>query len=361
MPISKHGKLMEMLLPPWHWRCCILAKNQTKTLSEKGCRSLKLAAFANFRRSTGPAHALRAPWLTMKKWSAARAPTGRIAYVNGRYLPHAQAGVHIEDRALQLGDGIYEVCNVIGGAMLDEEPHLDRMERSLRELGMATPMGRAALKLVMREMIARNRIADGFLYIQVTRGAVKRDHIPPVDGPRPTLIMTMRAQDMAGLAKRMEQGIAVSTQPDIRWGRRDIKTVQLLPNLLAKQAARKAGAFEAWLVDDDGFITEGSSTNAWIVDRDGTVITRDLSNAILPGVTRRIILEALAQAQMTVKERKFTVGEALAAKEAFLSSATGAAVPVVAIDGQTIGNGQPGALTRRIRDLYFTMAGQKNA
>jgi len=297
----------------------------------------------------------------LKKWSASRAPAGRIAYVNGRYLPFARAGVHVEDRALQLGDGIYEVCNVIGGVMLDEEPHLDRMERSLRELGMTMPMGRAALKLVMREMIARNRIADGFLYMQVTRGAVKRDHIPPADGPRPTLIITMRAQDMAALAKRMEKGITVSTQPDIRWGRCDIKTVQLLPNLLAKQAARMTGAFEAWLVDEDGFVTEGSSTNAWIVDKDGTVITRDLSNAILPGVTRRIILEALAEAQIKVVERKFTVAEAKAAKEAFLSSATGAAVPVVAIDGQTLGNGAPGALTRRIRELYFTKAGIKNA
>ncbi|HEX4273336.1 MAG TPA: D-amino-acid transaminase [Rhizomicrobium sp.] len=297
----------------------------------------------------------------MKKWSATRAPAGRIAYVNGRYLPHGQACVHIEDRALQLGDGIYEVCNVIGGTMLDEEPHLDRMERSLRELGMTMPISRAALKLVMREMIARNRLADGFLYMQVTRGAVRRDHIPPADGPRPTLIMTMRAQDMAALAQRMEKGITVSTQPDIRWGRRDIKTVQLLPNLLAKQAARKTGAFEAWLVDDDGYVTEGSSTNAWIVDQDGTVITRDLSNAILPGVTRRVILEAMAEAQMTVVERKFTVAEARAAREAFLSSATGAAVPVVAIDGQTLGNGLPGALTRRIQELYFSKAGPKNA
>jgi D-alanine transaminase len=297
----------------------------------------------------------------LKKWSASRAPAGRIAYVNGRYLPFARAGVHVEDRALQLGDGIYEVCNVIGAVMLDEEPHLDRMERSLRELGMAMPMGRPALKLVMREMIARNRIADGFLYMQVTRGAVKRDHIPPADGPRPTLIMTMRAQDMAALANRMEKGIAVSTQPDIRWGRCDIKTVQLLPNLLAKQAARKTGAFEAWLVDHDGYVTEGSSTNAWIVDKDGTVITRDLSNAILPGVTRRIVLEALAEAQIKVVERKFTVAEAKSAREAFLTSATGAAVPVVAIDGQTLGNGAPGALTRRIRELYFTKAGLKNA
>ena len=297
----------------------------------------------------------------MKKWSASRAPAGRVAYVNGRYLPHAQAGVHIEDRALQLGDGIYEVTNVIAGQPTDEDAHLDRMERSLRELGMPMPMGRAALKLVMREMIARNRIPNGFLYLQVTRGAVKRDHVPPPDGPRPSLMLTMRSQDMGALAQRLEKGIAISTQPDIRWGRRDIKTVQLLPNLLAKQAARQTGAFEAWLVDADGYVTEGASTNAWIVDAAGTVITRDLSHAILPGVTRRIMLDAMAEAQVKVVERKFTVAEALAAKEAFISSATGAAVPVVAIDGKSIGTGAPGTLTRRIRDLYAARSGLKNA
>jgi D-alanine transaminase len=297
----------------------------------------------------------------LKKWSESRAPAGRVAYVNGRYLPFAQAGVHVEDRALQLGDGIYEVAGVKNGAPTDEDGHLDRMERSLRELGMPMPMSRAALKIVMREMIARNKIPEGYLYIQTTRGAVKRDHVPPADGPRPTLIMTMRAIDTAGLAQRLEQGIGVSSQPDIRWGRCDIKTVQLLPNLLAKQAARKAGAFEAWLVDKDGFVTEGASTNAWIVAQDGTVITRDLSTAILPGVTRKIMLEAIAEAQIKVVERKFTVAEAKAAKEAFLSSATGAGVPVVAIDGEPIGDGKPGPLTRRIRELYAAKSGDKKA
>jgi len=295
----------------------------------------------------------------MKKWNASRAPAGRVAYVNGRYLPFALAGVHIEDRALQLGDGIYEVFNIRDGEPLDEEGHLDRLERSLRELGMPMPIGRAALKLVTREMIARNRMPTGFIYLQVTRGAVKRDHVPPVDGPRPTLIITMRAQDSAGLKQRLEKGIAVSTQPDIRWGRCDIKTVQLLPNLMAKQAAKKAGAFEAWLVDKDGYITEGASTTAWIVDSSGTLITRDLSNAILPGVTRKVMLEAAAEAQIKVQERKFTVAEAQAAKEAFLSSATGAAVPVVTIDGKSVGDGQPGPLTQRIRSLYSGRQGQK--
>ena len=287
----------------------------------------------------------------MAKWPT-RAPSGRIAYVNGRYLPHGAASVHVEDRALQLGDGIYEVTSVVAGTAINQDYHLDRMERSLRELGMPMPMSRAALRIVMHEMIARNRIANDQLYIQVTRGAVRREHVPPKNPPRPTLIMTMRAQDMTALARRMEQGIAVSTQPDIRWGRRDIKTVQLLPNLMAKQAAEAAGAFEAWLVDDDGYVTEGASTNVWIVDADGTVITRDLSNAILPGVTRRTMLEVLAEAQIKVVERKFTVTEAQAAREAFLTSATGAAVPVVTIDGERLGDGTPGPVTRRLQGLY---------
>jgi D-alanine transaminase len=293
-----------------------------------------------------------------EKWGPA--PAGRIAYVNGRYLPHGQAGVHIEDRGLQLGDSIYEVTNVLDAVPIDEEAHLDRMERSLGELGIAMPMGRAALKLVMREMIARNRIRNGLLYLQVTRGAARRDHVPPQKLPRPTLIMTMRTQDMTALAARMEKGIPVATMPDQRWARCDIKTVQLLPNLMAKQAAKAKGGYEAWLVDRDGFVTEGASTNAWIVDGQGDVVTRDLSNAILPGVTRRIILEAAAEAGLKVVQRKFTVAEALGAREAFISSATGAAVPVVKIDGQAVGDGVPGPLSRRIHKLYARKAGIKS-
>lgn len=293
----------------------------------------------------------------MKKWTESRPPAGRIAYVNGRYLPHGQASVHIEDRGLQLGDSIYEVTNVLAGRAIDQEGHLDRLERSLKEIGMAMPMGRAALKIVMAEMIARNKIQNGILYFQVTRGAARRDHVPPGGGLRPSLIMTMRTQDMAALQARMEKGVAVVTEPDQRWARRDIKTVQLLPNLLAKQAARAKGAFEAWLVDEAGFITEGTATNAWIVDAGGDVVTRDLSRAILPGVTRRIILEAIQEAGLKVVERKFTAADAKQAREAFLSSATGAAVPVVAIDGSAIGDGAPGALTRRIRELYARKAG----
>ncbi len=295
----------------------------------------------------------------MQKWHESPEPAGRIAYVNGRYLRHGQAGVHIEDRGLQLGDSIYEVTNVLDGVPVDEDPHLDRLERSLAQIGMDMPMGRPAMKLVMREMIARNMIRDGLLYLQVTRGAAKRDHIPPASGQRPTLIMTMRAQDLAALAVRLEKGVAVASMPDQRWARCDIKTVQLLPNLLAKQAAKKKGAFEAWLVDDDGFVTEGASTNAWIVGQDGVVVTRDLSNAILPGVTRRLILEAARDEGLKVAERKFTVADAQAAREAFLSSATGAAIPVVCVDGVQIGDGVPGPLTRQIRELYARKSGIK--
>ena len=293
----------------------------------------------------------------MKKWTASRQPAGRIAYVNGRYLPHGAAGVHIEDRALQLGDGIYEVAAISGGKMIDLEEHLDRMERSLREIGMDMPMARAALKLVMHEMMTRNRVRDGLLYMQVSRGAVRRDHPIPDIAPRPTLIMTVRAQDPAVVKKKLTDGIGVITRPDQRWARRDIKTVQLLPNLLAKTEARKANAYEAWLVDDDGFVTEGASTTAWIVDEDGHVVTRQLSHDILPGVTRRVIIEAAADGQLAIVQRKFTVEEALKAREAFLSSASGAAVPVVKIDGKAIGDGAPGPLTRRIQALYAQKAG----
>lgn len=288
-----------------------------------------------------------------KGWG--RSPAGRIAYVDGRYVPHGAAGVHIEDRALQLGDGIYEVCGIDAGRLMDEEEHLDRLERSLKEIEMAMPMPRRALKLVMRELVRRNRVRDGLLYLQVTRGATRRDHSIPKNPPRSTLIITARALDPDYFGKNRRDGVKVVTRPDERWARRDIKTVQLLPNLLAKTAARREGAYEAWLVDEVGQVTEGSSTTAWIVDAGGRLKTRDLSNAILPGVTRRVILEAARDAQLPVEQRNFTVSEALAAKEAFISSATGV-IPVVSIDGTAIGGGTPGPLTRRVQELYARLS-----
>jgi len=260
--------------------------------------------------------------------------------------------VHIEDRGLQFGDSVYEVCRLVSGRFVDEPEHLERLERSLGEIGMAMPMSRAALRHVMAEAARRNGVRDGLLYLQVTRGAVRRDHPIPINPPKPTLIVTVRPLDMAGIARRQAEGVSVVSHVDERWARCDIKTTQLLPNLLAKTAARDAGAVEAWLIDSDGFVTEGASTNAWIVDGRGQVITRDLSHAILPGVTRRVILEAAAEAQIPVVQRRFTLEEALTAREAFLSSASGGAIAVVAIDGRRIGEGKPGPLTRRIAELY---------
>ena len=288
-----------------------------------------------------------------------RQPSGRFAYVNGRYVPHGDGAVHIEDRGLQLGDSIYEVFAVRSGHLRDEVGHLDRLERSVGELGIAMPMGRAALKLVMHELVRRNHIREGLLYLQVSRGAVKRDHPIPASVPRPTLILTARPYDFVGAEKRASGGVAVITQPDLRWGRCDIKTTQLLANLLAKTEARKAGAYEAWLVDRDGNVTEGASTTAWIVDKDGHVVTRALTNAILPGVTRRVIMEAAAEAQMPIVERSFTPEEAKTAREAFISSAANAATPINSIDGAKIGDGKPGPLSRRIAELYVRMSAQR--
>jgi D-alanine transaminase len=253
---------------------------------------------------------------------------------------------------LQLGDSVYEVFAILKGRIHDEEEHLDRLERSVREIRMAMPMARAALKVAMREVVRRNRVREGFLYLQVSRGMFKRDHPIPKDRQRPTIILTARPFDVEASARRQAGGIAVVTRPDIRWGRRDIKTTQLLANLLAKTEAREAGGHEAWLVDAEGFVTEGASTNAWIVDRDGSLMTRGLSHAILPGVTRRVIMEAAAEAQLPIIERQFTPDEVKSAREAFISSASGGAVPVVSIDGVKIGDGKPGALTRRIGELY---------
>ena len=296
----------------------------------------------------------------MTQWTSS-APSGRIAYVNGRYVPHGQAGVHIEDRGLQFGDSIYEVCGLIDGRLTDEEPHLDRLERSLRETRMTMPLSRAALKLVMRELVRRNGVADGLLYLQVTRGTFRRDHPIPKAKSRPTLVMTVRAMDPALTLAKRRDGIKVITQPDERWARCDIKTTQLLANVMAKTAAREAGAFEAWLVDGDGFVTEGTSTNAWIVTASGEIVTHNLGHDILPGVTRQVILAAAAEAQLAVRERKFTPQDAAGAKEAFISSATGAAIPVVTIDGNIIGDGKPGPVTRRIFELYAAKSGSAKA
>ena len=287
-----------------------------------------------------------------------RAPAGRIAYVDGRYLPHPRAALHIEDRGVQFADSVYEVCAVTGGTLLDEEGHLDRLERSLGALEIQPPLARMALKLVMRELIRRNRLRDGLLYLQVTRGSFPRDHMIP-ELSHPTLIMTARRLSAAATEARRNAGIGVVTRPDIRWGRCDIKVTGLLPNLLAKTEARRAGAFEAWLVDRDGLITEGTSTNAWIVTGKGVVMTRRLSPNILAGVTRASLMRAAAEAGLRIEERAFSVEEARGAREAFVTSATGGVIPVVTIDGSPIGNAEPGPITKTIHRLYVDLAARE--
>ena len=284
----------------------------------------------------------------------------RIAYVNGRYVRLADAAVHVEDRGYQFADGVYEVVGIHRGKMLDEIAHLDRLDRSLAALEIAQPMGRAALRSVMRETVRRNGITQGILYMQVTRGAVRRDHAIPKASPRPSVILTARRISKKAVEDRRTAGVRVITRPDERWARRDIKSTSLLANILAKTAARDAGAFEAWLIEGD-HVTEGSSTTAWIVDAEGRLVTRDLSNAVLPGVTRRVIMEAAAEAQMPVVERRFTLAEALAAKEAFITAATLGATPVVEIDGKPVGEGKPGAIGRRVQELYAREAARKAA
>jgi D-alanine transaminase len=279
-------------------------------------------------------------------------PVGRIAYVDGRYVRHDLASVHVEDRGLQFADAVYEVFGVFGRKIFDEEEHLDRLERSLRELELPMPIERRALQLVIREIARRNRLADGLIYMQVTRGAVRRDHAVPEPALAPSLIITAKSIDTNGFEARRTSGIRVISTTDERWARCDIKSTALLPNVLAKTKARAAGAYEAWLVDREGRVTEGSSTSAWIVDGEGKLVTRDLDNAILPGVTRRILLQVAESAQMPIVERRFTVCEAQGAREAFITAATIGALPVVEIDGKPIGDGKPGPVGRRLHELY---------
>jgi D-alanine transaminase len=275
---------------------------------------------------------------------------GRLAYVNGRYVPHAQAMVHVEDRGYQFADGIYEVVPVIDGVLIDEDPHIDRLAYSLGELRIAWPVKRPVLKLILREMLARNGLRRGIVYFQVTRGVAPRDHKFPAHSKSALVITTKR---MAPPSEAMlRDGVAVSSQPDIRWTRRDIKSISLLPNILAKQAAVEAKAFEAWLVDAQGNVTEGSSTNAWIVKGE-EVITYPKSNDILGGITRLSLLELAKTAGIKLIERHFTLGEALAADEAFLTSSSAFVLPVTTIDGKRVAGGKPGPVTQQLRQIYL--------
>jgi len=285
----------------------------------------------------------------------------RIAYVNGRYVPHREASVHIEDRGYQFADGVYEVIAIERGRLVDEGLHLRRLARSLAELEIAEPMPEPALKSVMREVIRRNRVRDGTIYIQMTRGVAPRDHAFPRDA-RTQVVMTARLAKPAN-PKTAAEGARVITVPDLRWARCDIKSIALLPNILGTQRPRQAGAYEAWQVDRDGNITEGTSTNAWIVTKVGEVVTRAATNAILNGVTRLGVIRVIEQAGLRFVERPFSVAEAKQAREAFLTSTTSHVTPVVRIDDTVVGEGRPGPLARELGNFYrrYVEAGGQDA
>jgi D-alanine transaminase len=275
----------------------------------------------------------------------------RIVYVNGRYVPYHHAQVHIDDRGYTFADGVYEVVTVSDGKFVDEAPHLDRLDRSLRELKIAPAMPRKPLQLVLRELVRRNQVRNGLVYIQMSRGVAPRDHPFPKN---PQTQFVAWAKTLAPQPAAFgEDGVKAVSVPDIRWGRCDIKSTALLPNVLAKQAAREAGAYEAWLVDSDGFVTEGSSTNAWIITGKGELVTRPLNSEILSGITRRTVI-ALAKGEgLQLVERPFSLDEAKAAREAFITSASSYVLPITQIDDKVIGNGKAGSLTRQLRTRYI--------
>lgn len=276
----------------------------------------------------------------------------RVVYVSGRYLRYGEAGVHVEDRGFQFADAIYEVCEVLDGALIDEARHLERLARSLAALRIPLPMSMKALSHIVREVVRRNRVETGLLYLQVTRGRAPRDFPFPKGDVRPTVVCLARSIDAAKREARAAAGIAVKTMPDLRWGRCDIKTVMLLPACLAKEEAAASGAQEAWFYDQDGFVTEDASSNAWIVTDDGTVVTRPLSPRLLPGVTRATLMDHLRRENIPTKEALFRVDEAKRAREAFITSASGTVMPVVKIDDVMIGDGRPGGLTQKLRSSF---------
>lgn len=280
----------------------------------------------------------------------------RFAYVNGRYVHHSSAVVHIEDRGYQLGDGVYEVCEVARGFIIDMPRHLDRLARSLSELRIDWPVHRRALELIMREVVVRNRVVNGMVYLQVTRGVAPRDHFFPAPSIRPALVVTAKKTNPEAGTVRAEKGINVITVPENRWERVDIKSIGLLPNVLARQQAREAGAGEAWFVDPDGTVKEGAATNAWIVTWDGVLVTRPAEFGILRGVTRATVMDLADKLGLNVEERAFTVAEAMAAREAFITAATTLVMPVVEIDDQPVANGAPGSIALALRREFFDIA-----
>jgi D-alanine transaminase len=280
----------------------------------------------------------------------------RIAYVNGRYLPFRDAKVHVEDRGYQFADAVYEVCEVRGGRLIDERRHLERLQRSLGELRIPMPMTVRALGVILREVVARNRIGYGLVYLQIGRGVARRDHAFPASPIPPSLVVTARSLNWARNEGLAEKGIAVISAPDNRWDRVDIKTVGLLPNVLARQAAIEQGARDAWFVDKNGRVTEASSANAWIVTEAGKLVTRHADHAILRGITRAVVFDAVKEQNIALEERAFTLEEAFKAREAFITSATQVVLPVVQIDGRLIGDGKPGPVATALRREFHRFA-----
>jgi D-alanine transaminase len=278
----------------------------------------------------------------------------QIVYVDGAFVPVAEAKVSVFDRGFLFADGIYEVSAVLDGRLIDNDAHLARLERSVGEIKLALPETLERIVELQKELIARNSLADGMIYMQVTRGAVvPRDFAFPKHA-KPTFVMFTSAKDIVGAASA-KTGIGVITVPDIRWARRDIKSVALLAQVLAKQAAAEAGAGEAWMIED-GKVTEGGSSSAFILTQDDVLVTRQNSSAILPGCTRKAVMKLAEERQLRVEERAFSVAEALAAKEAFVTSASLFVQGVVTIDGQTVANGKPGPMTNRLREIYVEFA-----
>lgn len=277
----------------------------------------------------------------------------RIVYVNGEFLPESEARISVFDRGFLFADGVYEVSSVLDRGLVDNAGHLARLERSLGALGMAAPVGPEEIVRAQKKLIALNDLDEGVVYLQVTRGPADRDFAYPAD-PAPTLVMFTQKKSLVD-NPLAAHGITVITVPEVRWRRRDVKTIGLLAASMAKQAALDAGADDAWMVED-GFVTEGSSNNAYIVTGDGVVVTRHLGSEILPGITRDAVLCLSREHQIAVEERPFTVEEAKRAAEAFITSASSFVIPVTGIDGETVGDGTPGPVTRRLRDIYIESA-----
>ncbi|HEX2020697.1 MAG TPA: D-amino-acid transaminase [Aurantimonas sp.] len=278
----------------------------------------------------------------------------RIVYVNGAYVPEADAKISVFNRGFLFADAVYEVTTVLGGRLVDFHAHMARLDRSLAELNLPAPASHDELLAIHRELVSRNGLDEGLIYMQVTRGAADRDFLFPPQDTAPSLVLFTQAMALRDKPS-VRSGIRVASVPDLRWGRRDIKTVQLLYPSMAKTEAVRRGADDAWLIED-GFVTEGTSNNAHIVTADGTLVTRDLSHSILHGITRAAVLRLAADIQLRIEERAFTLDEAKAAKEAFITSASAFVLPVVSIDGAAVGDGAPGAITRQLREIYIAEA-----